>query len=310
LVRFAEFLNPVRERLQTVFAGQNISAPLRFFDSQGFSQEARRTFLWCLWRHGRAPQQSALLAEARRLCDSENTRFTEQALLIEASLVSIERLPGMPIPESVARFTAADYDFFAAPPPHWLFQLNFEEYSFHAYAGVAILKRFPAGIFSWEVSGFPRSWFFRVSLRDALALAARFAGLGGFSPFLFPHMTVDRRSVRFMTLPEVRRAFLRIAWTLAHSPKLKGILANSWLYSTETARVSPHLAFLRALVLDNGGCLCDLGAAPASAGFLAGDARRAELYEQGEYHPRNTMVLWPREAVLSWAASQPRFDNP
>jgi hypothetical protein len=81
-------------------------------------------------------------------------------------------------------------------------------------------------------------------------------------------------------------------------------MGTGWLYAEETARVSPYLAWMRKLFLENGAVLSDIGLLDTDAGFLVGSRERQKLFESGEYRPRDAIMIWPRKSVLAWAARQ------
>ena len=50
-------------------------------------------------------------------------------------------------------------------------------------------------------------------------------------------------------------------------------------------------------------------AGPDAAGALSRSNKRRELYEAGDYQPQLGLVIWPRSAMLRWAALHPEFDS-
>jgi hypothetical protein len=81
------------------------------------------------------------------------------------------------------------------------------------------------------------------------------------------------------------------------------------LYSSEVERFAPHIAWLRDFYRDNGAYLVDLEIAHQKAGFLVGSDARREMYAKGELKPRETLVIWPRDRLLSWAADYAARDH-
>ena len=47
----------------------------------------------------------------------------------------------------------------------------------------------------------------------------------------------------------------------------------------------------------------DAGPALVDAGFLVGSEKRRRLYADGKFRPRETLVLWRRRDMLTWASS-------
>jgi hypothetical protein len=82
------------------------------------------------------------------------------------------------------------------------------------------------------------------------------------------------------------------------NPHIRGLLATSWWYDPQLARVAPHLAFLREGSLEHGATL--LRAGPSEGGrtaALAHSPERRQKFERGEYTPVNYAVVWTRKAA-------------
>ncbi len=228
--------------------------------------------------------------------------LTGRRLLAAAARESVARIPDYPVGAEVKRLLCKEYQFFADPGQgrEDLFLPGAPE--FREMAATARLKRFIAGLVHWQVSGIPRSWLLRMGWRDSARTLAVVFRAGGFAPFFEAH--IPRRGAGFLSESAYRRAYLRIAQSMELQPSIRGIFGSSWLHAEETMRVTPHLAWINRLCLDNGGMLAHMGPAPESSGFLVGSAKRRELYESGEYRPRVALIVWPRAAILEWARRQ------
>jgi hypothetical protein len=169
------------------------------------------------------------------------------------------------------------------------------------------LRRFPAGQFEWEVAGISRGQLARVPrrsmLRVALFVAARMRGL---EPVFFSHL-YRRRAERSLNEREALRSYFRMAQAMALQPSILGFAACSWFRSPDTHRVSPHLAWLSDVFLQNGGMVVTAGPAPPDGGVLYRSETRRRLYEAGEFSPTMGLVMWPRRAMLAWAAAHPEL---
>lgn len=275
----------------------------------GIEAGARRRLLQSLWREGRYPVAlAAAVGEARARTNAPGAFLFERRLLVEASLAALDRLDGLPVPASVKVCICREFEFFAEPPSDQLSHFDPLLYPARAYAAIAILERFPAGQLSWERDGLPRSWLLRARLRDAPGfLRAAALGLKGFRPAFCTHVTVRRGRIPVLFERACKMSFWRIAQALRIQPSIRGIVTSSWLYDPQTCGVSPHLAWMRNLFLENGGALADIGAAPPGSGFLEGNARRRQLFIAGGYTPREYAAVWPRSAVIDWAARHPEF---
>ena len=225
----------------------------------------------------------------------------ERALLLRAALGSLDRIPQLAVEESVKHLFCKEFMFYANPPEKDLPKFGYSRHPFLTMVKLALLVRFPAGLMQWEVSGLPRRWLFDVSARQMprtlyfLATKAR-----AFHPYFEPHIAVSSLTVAFLSEREFLKSFYRMAASLEKQSTIRGILEASWLHSSETHRVSPHLAFMNSPYLESGGLYADLAPAAANSGFLAGDKNRCDLYHSGQYKPSNALVICTREQALAW----------
>lgn len=236
--------------------------------------------------------------------------IVERCLLIETALRSLPALPQVPVSDAVkllicdevASWSRLDGDrarAFAAGTSR-----------FEAACKTASLRRFPAGEFDWEAGGLPLSYLLRVSPRDLpRAVYTTVARLGGRAPVFFAHLGYGRRRASLSEV-EANRSYYRMARSMELQPAVRGFVASSWIRSPDTHRVSPHLAWLNRVFLENGGFVAVMGAADPGCGvFVRSRARRA-LYERGEFVPTVGLVIWPRRAMIRWAAAHPEFADP
>jgi hypothetical protein len=69
------------------------------------------------------------------------------------------------------------------------------------------------------------------------------------------------------------------------------------------------MAWLRQTPQAAGALLVEVGPAPEDSGFMTGSEERRKLYEDGVYHPKVVLVLWPRKALIAWANQHPELDE-
>jgi hypothetical protein len=132
-----------------------------------------------------------------------------------------------------------------------------------------------------------------------------------FRPYYFVHIGVRRNKVPVLLEAESNRSYYRMAQTMDLHPEIRGILACSWLYWRDNhAAVNPHLLWVTDVMAAHGALRTHLGPADPESGFLLGHPRRRELYESGQWKPRDGLVVWPREHVLEWAARHPELMDP
>jgi hypothetical protein len=248
--------------------------------------------------------------EVGRLCASipsiPGQNEVERTLLLLAWQHAIPQLPGFAASDRVKQLFADEFQFFAHPPAAWVSRFRSDDVCFREMARIATLRRFPAGQFHFEISGFPLSWLARTHQPwRTLYLIGR---MGGFSPLFELHLN-DRRKNRMVLLEkEANISYYRAALSIQKQPAVRGLMLASWLFCESTAQVSPHLAWLPRTPRSAGALIVDLGPAAADSGFQTGSEERCRLYAQGVYRPRTACVLWPRKSLREWADRHPEFD--
>jgi len=304
-------LESLRQAFTRALERPELAAVGREFQQRGISGTEAIGIVHDMWRFGRYPdsmQQMPVSISGAR--SDPSGYYLERYLLARCALARLDRLPELPVYAPVKLAICEELQFLAAPTEEWLGQLRPDAYPFRAYCGIALLERFPAGQFCWDRTGVPRSWLLRVPRAKLPALIAHIAfRMTGFGPCVGTHLSVARIHFRSLIEGEYRRAYCWLAKSLAMQPDVKGLVASSWLYSESTFEVSPHLRWMRDLIVKNGGFAAEIGEAPPASGFLVGSATRRKLYESGKFKPRETMVLWSREALLTWARRQPEFTD-
>jgi hypothetical protein len=228
----------------------------------------------------------------------------ERMLLVLASQHALPQVSALPVDAGVQRLLAAEFDFFADPPPAWLRHFRVADLRYREMCRLATFQRFPAGQFEWQVSEFRRSWIF-AARRPWRLLAHVVRRMGGFGPLFELHVNPRRKSRLVLLENEANVSYHRVARSLEMQPEVRGAMLKSWLFCESTARVTPRLQWLRRTPLDGGAFIAELGEAPPESGFLTGSEERRALYVSGEYLPRIGCVLWPRDALIEWANRQP-----
>jgi hypothetical protein len=251
---------------------------------------------------------TALKDEARRAgIDVEGDAF-ERALLRSAAAEFEPRIAGLPIHESVRKLLADEYRFYTSPSRGT--SLATGGYLFVTACKTISLRRFPAGPMDWEVSGFPRSWLFKVSKLDlprlAWFLAAR---TGGFRPMFFMHVARRPKNRGLLLEKEVLKAYYRMARSLELQPSIKAILASAWFHDPAAVAENPHLEWLNRPYLEEGGIVVTSGPAPADAGFMEHNAGRKQQFESGRLQYQLAVALWPRSAAIDWARRHPELEG-
>ncbi|MEO6236995.1 MAG: hypothetical protein ABIQ52_08345 [Vicinamibacterales bacterium] len=225
----------------------------------------------------------------------------ERMLIVSAAHDSLDELMALPVDERVREFFCQNFVAYAAGRVPEPFELT--RASFVCMARISTLSRFPAGQLDWEVSGIPRSWLLRVPTRRLHRLAAAILfELGGLGPAFFSHVNPNRRNQGILLERESLRSYHRMARTMARQPEIRGLITASWLHSPDTFAISPHLSWLNAVFLENSGHIIPLGRVDVESGVLHRSPERQQAYEAGSYTPTEALVIWPRHAMLAWAA--------
>jgi transposase InsO family protein len=251
----------------------------------------------------------ALHAACASLNIAADLRAVERVLLLNASIESLHRLPHLPVSDDVKALFCEEFCFYASPPGEHAARYDVGTASFVAMCKTATLRRFPAGQFDWEVGGIRRSDIGRVSV-PKLVPTILFAALRmrGLQPVFFSHLNW-RRPHRSLIELEANRSYYRMAQALRLQPGIKGFAACSWFRSPGVHRVSPHLAWLSRVILENGGFVVEAGVDSPESGVLHRSRTRRSLYEAGKFRPSKGLVMWPREAMIGWAAAHPEFES-
>ena len=228
---------------------------------------------------------------------------------MRAALPAIDQISGLPVDETVKHLYCKEFAFYAKPPASAYSHFSIQAYPFIAMSKIVLLKRFPAGSTDWEISGFPRSWLVKVA-PHFMARTYQFLALKtrGFKPFFVPHLAGTRNRLPFLLEREFLASFYRAAIALEKQPRIKALMAGSWLHSVETHRVSPHLSFMNRPYIEAGGIYTDLGPADPNDGFLDGSKERAELYYAGKYKPTFGIVMCTSKQAIAWKRAHPEIE--
>ncbi len=250
----------------------------------------------------------ARIVTAGALAHAPLDATAQRYALLRTAVESLKRLHRLPVPDSVRELFCAEFQFFAGEPGEHARRFMPGSASLVSMCKTASLRRFPAGQFDWEISGIRRSDMLRVAPREIpRALSFVLFRMKGFGPVFFSHLNWRRPNVALDEL-EANRSYYRMARALALQPDIKGFGACSWFRSPGTHRVSPHLAWLSRVFLENGGLVLEAGPDDPNGGVLHRSKTRRQLYERGEFKPTKGLVLWPRADMIAWAAAHPELE--
>jgi hypothetical protein len=249
----------------------------------------------------------ALKASLSQLGAEPEGCHLERFLLIHSAIETLRTLPDAPVTDYVKASICDEFQFFAFPGGALGTEFDVNTSGFVAMCKVATLRRFPAGQFAWEVSGVARSHVLRVRPwelpRVGYFLATKMKGLG---PVFFSHLNARRKNKSLLE-DEANKSYYQMAKSLELQPAVKGFAASSWFRSPDTHRVSPRLAWLSRVFLENGGLVATAGPVDPDCGVLYRSPTRQRLYETGEFKPTRGLVIWPRKEMIAWANAHPEF---
>jgi hypothetical protein len=250
-----------------------------------------------------------LKAEATRL-GLLTVNALERFVVLKACLAALPCLPSLPVDHSVHRqfcFTCRQLaSLVDGSDP----RLSLESDAFAELAQIVTLRRFHAGQLSFDFTKMARAWLLKVHPIELPGLIREISiGIGGFGPVIMPHINYWRKNPTFIFKAEQEQALWRIAKCIDRDDRVKGMIASSWLYSAAVGESFPHLAWVREFFIEQNAYVVDAGPARVDAGFLIGSRKRRQLYTSGNFHPRETIVLWRRAHILEWAAKHHQFGD-
>ena len=101
------------------------------------------------------------------------------------------------------------------------------------------------------------------------------------------------------------QCYMLVAELLKQRPDCLGMVGGSWFYDPALAEVSPRLRYLAETPIDGGAFRVRLGTSEEDAELAtATSATRRTLVEEGKYVPTRWLLIWPRKALLNWAAAR------
>ncbi len=181
--------------------------------------------------------------------------------------------------------------------------MNLESDFFHKEYGLAGLRLYAASAQVIDPRcGVPRSTFLKSGLSGLLRGMQLLIETKGFSPMFQIH-------THSLFLDE----FDESGWNECYRccadlyklhPGAKGMFGGSWFYDPAVLQISPRLAYLQSIPL-YGGAQSFLVASEGEHvhDAIATSPTRRKLYEEGRYHPKSYMLIWPRARQISWAAA-------
>ncbi len=232
----------------------------------------------------------------------------EHYAAIAALTVAVPRVNAERVPNSVKRLYAAFASEIAARAGHWESHFDVANWRFNDLAHLASLRRFPAGEINFEAGvRLPAYHALCIHPLDLPGFLTELAfAVGGTRPFMSLHFHYARPNTLVAPQIEFERSLWRVAKAMELQPDIKALISNSWFHSPRVAETFPRLGWMRDVFVNGGAYAVDMEPGrPADIGYNS--ARRRQLYEEGKFCPRQTLILWPRDDVLRWANSRPHL---
>ncbi|MGB8771462.1 MAG: hypothetical protein WCC92_17740 [Candidatus Korobacteraceae bacterium] len=234
----------------------------------------------------------------------------QRYLLVETALSNLDKLRSLSVYPTVKRLICDEFQFLANPPERDVNLFEASGHPFFSFCKIALLERFPAGQYHWEISGFPRSWILKVPKMSVLPILYFITTkMKGFAPYMEPHMPTRPPSSMLILEKQSDKAWYRMARSIEMNTAIKGLVAFSWFHSPDTFRISPHLSFINKPFVESGAVITTIGRAADDSGFLTGSTERQKLFESGEFKPMQGVILWSRAQMINWARSHPELDD-
>jgi hypothetical protein len=216
------------------------------------------------------------------------------------------RIASAPVTDGVKRRYIDFIHEIANRAKRWEMHFDVEGSRFHDVAHLASLRRYPAGDLAFQINArLPVFLSLRVHPLDWPGLLREMMfSVRGVGPAVSLHFNYARDNWLVLQQAEFERSLWRIAKVIELHPSAKALMSNAWFHSPLVGETFPRLAWMRSLFVDGGAYMVDLGPGQ-EADICFNSSKRRELYEQGSFCPRQTMVLWPRDQLLAWAAGRP-----
>jgi hypothetical protein len=243
--------------------------------------------------------------ELRRIKAAASGGPVEQFAALNAMSVALTRVDEQPITASIRRQLESVAQDWASFAPHWADHFDVDSPRFVDVVRLASLSRFSAGDVNFEfMPRLPYSFMFRCHpLHMPGFLMQLYGPMRGGAPALSLHFHYARKNQLILPQKDFERALWRMAKVLERNPELTGITSNAWFHSEALREAFPRLVWMRDVFIGADAYAVDLE--PGHGDDIGhNSAKRKELYEANKFIPRHTLVLWPRDSVLEWAASR------
>lgn len=229
-----------------------------------------------------------------------------QLVLIELIEKSLTLLPGRNLPSQVKNLYKKNFDRILKKiqsETPWYYQIPQDK--FMKDLAICSFRMIPAGVRKLEITKLPfKKFIFKNGIQQFLkTIRLIFFDLKGYKPLFMGHL--DNHDPNLMAEFN-RQGWIRhyqlIADLLQNKPDILGVYGESWFYDPYLKKISPELAYIREIAVNNGAQIFHIGTSQRAikrATYLS--PIRKKLYREGKYSPTNYLVVWGRKKLLDWA---------
>lgn len=215
---------------------------------------------------------------------------------------SLKRLRATSIPESIIRHIHSSYmrimkDFSHLPDSYYDISKRDFIYDF----GVCCLRNLPiGGAWFTQIRMMSPRIFATFNIRSITRiLKCIFFNTGGLSPYCIIH-TFPRYMLRF-NCQQMNLSYQQIGKLMKCCPEIKGIFRKSWFLDPELKNISPEMAYLREIPLNNGAVSFVIRTTRYDIrNALAFSHHRRYLFKKSKYSPEVHGYIWPKKDFLGW----------
>lgn len=113
----------------------------------------------------------------------------------------------------------------------------------------------------------------------------------------------DRRTYPFFLEDGWITLFQDIAKELINHPEISGIYGQSWFWGSAIGDISRSSKYLFETPYKGGALFYLLKTSNSGNHIALADKRRKRLFKEGKYIPKNYLIIWPRDALITWYRS-------
>ncbi|MCP4348219.1 MAG: hypothetical protein GY795_22180 [Desulfobacterales bacterium] len=260
--------------------------------------------------------------EVARICDYIRKKYGEpllenfhKLLLLQLILKNSDKIQTAGLPEEIISLYKINFNRIAEEieKNNYNGSYLYSNDKFCKDIAVCSMRLIPVGARKIHISGLSRRFLLKGGIPQFLkGLAYILFELKGIKPMFQMHTdSKDPDLLKNFNEDGWEKSYLRIAELLKADSKIKGVFGASWFYDPELEHVSPRLAYIRKMVINNGGEIFCVGSDDqAVKNATQKSMTRRKLYEEGKYLPTNYLLIWPRDRLINWSDQKSKSASP